>query len=78
MKHTIRIIAILIVIATVGCYAKKPVQTDASLRLTREEVLRAKDGTRIIVYLPHGVERPVVFKSIETNTWVISAKVIDD
>jgi len=78
MKKRILILIVLVGLFVVGCCSKQPLQVDAPLRLTREEVLRVEDGDRIVIYFPHGVERPVVFKSVETDGWVVSGKVIDD
>lgn len=79
MKYIIRIVVFSLVLFTAGCCAKQTAPiTDTPLRLTTEEVLQAEDGDRIIVYYPQGVERPVVFKSVETGGWVSSAKVVDD
>ena len=80
MKRTVQIMTITLMLFLVSCglEQKSIVQSEAPLRLTREEVLKAEDGTRIVVYFPHGVAKPVVVKSVETGEWVVSAKTVDD
>jgi len=80
MKRTFQIIIVVVGCFLTGCFARQhePTLIQAPLRLTQEEVLEVEDGNRIIVYFPNGVERPVVFKSVETGGWVVSGKVIDN